>query len=228
MRTFRTLSLAVAGSTVILGVPVQSGELTASRIDGYTLSNSIKCEIGKFAGSLKGPRSAKIKPEKMTAKVSISDIRTTDSKAGGELNLYFFRITGKRVNQQSYTDEDSITYNIHSKNRATCALKNRIELGIFDCLNRKEALFLDAAEVEGSISCKSTVSVTTALGAGGKIQTLTFAIGADFSKGSSGTFTVGVSAPAAKARTAEGSKLHSDHAAQLNWATALSAGTSTH
>jgi hypothetical protein len=168
------------------------------RFDAETISNSIKCELGTFGHSL---RTLGISGQKMRARVSISDRKTTAGalSGGAGISLPFGIGPGVEANRGQETVETRdivITYNIHEDNRVNCKKRNRVEaFGILRCLEEQRPFFLDAVENEGTVTCSSQVTATAKYAANGKIQAWVVSVGASASHGTSRSFTVGITAP---------------------------------
>jgi hypothetical protein len=174
----------------------QPGVYLRQNFNDQTLSNSFKCEIGEFAQTLGG---VSLKAEKLKAKVTVSLKRVNSGSFGGSIKVPFFDIGGSASSGQgvTQTEDVSITYNIHVDNRINCKKVHRVPIGVAACLRGKRALFIDAAENEGSVGCTTQVNATAKAGANAKFPIWIITIGPDFSWENTVTYSVGVSAPPA-------------------------------
>jgi hypothetical protein len=155
-----------------------SSELTS--LDGTTFSRSIKCEVGRFAQSLKGYKP----PAGANMKIAVSVIDKTSGGTvfGGSLKIpVFFDFSGSLDDQTAkIVSAEGIQYNIHPDNAINCKKRNVVRegIGVLRCLQEQKELFIDAVDGgTGSISCSKQITAKRGVSASGGIPVWIVTIG---------------------------------------------------
>ncbi|MFG1397896.1 hypothetical protein [Roseixanthobacter pseudopolyaromaticivorans] len=188
---------------LVLGIALLSNPAAASQlkeINGETLSNTIKCEAGSFAKSI--PHVASLPGNKMKVKISFSESSTNSQSGGFDFKFPWVVPVGGGGNlsreQLDKVSVDGISYNINPSNLINCNKKNIIRegVGIFECLSKNKALFMDAVEGgEGSVSCSSQITATKSGSLNANLVIWTISVGPSGSASDSKTYTFLVAAP---------------------------------
>ena len=134
------------------------------QFNSSTMRNSIKCELGSYSSHIPWK---KMKPERLKVKVTLKGKEETT--VGGGLGVKFpildFDIGGELKQKLTKSEKYVSVHNIHPDNIVNCKKKNRIDIGIGECLENGRDYYVND---DGEIYCDRTVLATAKAHAGFK------------------------------------------------------------